>query len=242
MAQAAARRRARKRNRILAITGGLVIMGLVVAIIVSLVNAAGPGADPSAAASKKPLVAPAGATAAGALVVGKSTAPVKLEIYLDYLCPYCGKFDRANSGELERMVSDGTVRIELYPLSFLDKLSNGARYSTRAANAVATVADRAPDKVQAFNRVLFANQPEEGSHGLSDSEIAKFASDAGVPPEVVAHFSEGTFEPWVAASTDKVFASGVTGTPTVKINGTLFKGDLYTVGPLTRAVTAAKGQ
>lgn len=121
-------------------------------------------------------------------------------------------------------------------------MSQGTRYSTRAANAVATVADGAPDKVLAFSAALFADQPAEGTDGLSDDEIAKLASDAGVPPEVVARFPELTFEPWVTASTGAVFDTGVTGTPTVKINGAVFRGYLYTAGPLTQAVTAAKGQ
>ena len=44
------------------------------------------------------------------------------------------------------------------------------------------------------------------------------------------------------ASTSTVFGSGITGTPTVMVNGVRFSGDLYSAGPLTRAVGAAKGQ
>ncbi|HTJ33126.1 MAG TPA: hypothetical protein VL738_07835 [Dactylosporangium sp.] len=44
------------------------------------------------------------------------------------------------------------------------------------------------------------------------------------------------------ASASAVFETGVSSTPTVKINGVRFEGDLYTVGPLTRAVAAAKGE
>ena len=115
--------------------------------------------------SQKELVVPTTATANGAISVGKANAPVKLEVYLDYMCPFCGRFERANGGELDRLVADGTVQLHLYPLSFLDRLSNGTRYSTRAANAIVTVADRAPDKVLAFNSALFADQPAEGSSG-----------------------------------------------------------------------------
>jgi protein-disulfide isomerase len=241
IAKAAAERRARRRNRILASIGGLIIAGLAVAIVVSLVNAAGRDGATAGAAPQASSVAPGVATPKGALALGKATAPVRLEIYVDYMCPYCGRFERANAGELERMVAGGTVRLELYPLSFLDRMSNGTRYSTRAANAVATVADRAPDKLQAFSAALFADQPAEGTAGLSDAEIAKLATGAGVPSDVVARFTERTFEPWVVASTNAVFKTGVTGTPTVKINGVRFEGDLYTAGPLTSAVAAAQG-
>ena len=54
-------------------------------------------------------------------------------------------------------------------------------------------------------------------------------------------FDDRIFEPWIEKSTKAAFDT-ITGTPTVKINGVVFKGDLYTAGPLTEAVTAAKGR
>jgi protein-disulfide isomerase len=239
-AVAAARRRA-KRNRVLGGAGGVAIVGLLVAIVVALVNAAGGGGtdDGDAAAAMRP---PAGATTSGAIAVGTAEAPVKLEVYLDYMCPFCGRFDRANADDVNRMIADGTVRLEIYPMAFLDKMSSGTRYSTRAANAVATVADRAPDKVVAFSQALYEQQPPEGGEGLTDDRIGALAAAAGVPQDVVAAFTDRLFEPWIATVTDTAFDNGVTGTPTVKINGRVFKGDLYTAGPLTTAITSAKGQ
>ncbi|AQZ63141.1 disulfide bond formation protein DsbA [[Actinomadura] parvosata subsp. kistnae] len=237
-ARAAAERRRAKRTRLIASGGGLIIVGLLVAIVISLINAAANDVSSAAQRGKAPAIA----TDGGALALGNAAAPVKLEVYLDYMCPYCGRFEQANSSELDRMVADGTVRLELYPLSFLDRASSGTKYSTRAANAIATVADLAPGKVLALNTALFANQPEEGSRGLSDEEIATLARNAGVPADVVAAFAGRGFEPWVATSTQAVFNAGISGTPTVKINGKVFEGDLYTAGALAAAVTAAKGQ
>ncbi len=241
LARAAAQRRRARRNRILAGGGGLVIVGLLVAIVVTLVNAAG-GESRVGANAPTTLVAPAGTTAAGAIAVGDPSAPVRVEVYLDYMCPYCGRFDRANAAEINRMVAAGTARLEIYPLSFLDKASSGTRYSTRAANAVATVADRVPDKVLALTQALFANQPDEDSDGLANDRIADLARGAGVPQDVIDTFVDRTFEPWIAKLTATAFDSGITGTPTVKINGTPFTGDLYTVGPLTDAIATAKVQ
>jgi len=232
---------AQRRRRLIAGAGGAVIVGLLIAIVVSLVNAAG-GSREGTTASPANVAAPAGATAKGALVAGRPDASVTVEVYLDYMCPFCGRFERANSAELQRLVADGTARLELYPLSFLDRMSEGTRYSTRAANAVATVADRAPDRLLAFHAALFAHQPGEGTPGLLDSDLAALARAAGVPAGVVDLFARSLFEPWIAASTAAAFDGGITGTPTVKINGRVFKGDLYSAGPFGAAVTAARSR
>jgi len=239
-AAAAARRRAR-RHRLLGYGGGVVIVGLLVAIVVAVVNAVG-GSPEAEADAPTALVVPANTTAAGAITIGDAAAPVKVEVYLDYMCPFCGRFDRANAEQLRHLVAAGTIRLEMYPLSFLDKASSGSRYSTRAANAVATVADRAPDEVLAFSQALYAHQPHEGGEGLPNGQIAGLARDAGVPQEVIDAFAKRSFEPWIAQVTERAFAGGVTGTPTVKINGVVFKGDLYSAGPLAEAITAAAGQ
>lgn len=235
-AQAAmAAQRGRRIDWVLAV-GGLVIAGLVVAIGAVAVSAANSG-DPTAGRGK--LVTPANLTATGAIPVGRADAPATVEIYLDYMCPACGRFEQANAAELDRLVQAGTAKIELRPISFLDRTSQGARYSTRAANAIATVADRAPDKVWAFNTALYAEQPREGTRGLDDDRIADLAARAGVGRNVIDAFGARTFEPWVATVTEAAFGSGVQGTPTVKINGTVFSGDVYREGPLTQAVEAA---
>jgi protein-disulfide isomerase len=189
------------------------------------------------------IVAPQHVTATGAIPVGRADAPVTVHIYYDYMCPACGAFEAANSKELDRLVADGTARVELHPIAFLDRLSSGTQYSTRSASAVAVVADAAPDSVWAFHTALYQHQPAEGSEGLTDQEIADVASGAGVPAAVVDRFADGTYQPWVASVTREAFASGVEHTPTIKINGDVFDGDAFTVGPLTRAIeSAAAGQ
>jgi protein-disulfide isomerase len=215
---------------------GIVVV-LVVGIVFSLVRADDEPAAVRPGASG-PVVPPRNAVA-GALVTGQNDAPVKLEVYADYMCPYCGRFERANGEEIAKLITTGTVLQHLYPLAFLDEMSNGTRYSTRAANAAATVYDQAPDKLLAFHEALYDRQPAEGSAGLSDEEIAGLARQVGVPPSIVDSLDDGTFDPWVAASTTAAFDAGLQGTPTVKINGVQFQGDLYTVGPLTAAINEA---
>ncbi|CAI9408607.1 DsbA family protein [Nocardioides sp. T2.26MG-1] len=236
--QEAAVKQARRR-RIVTAVGVLVILGLLVAIVLAVVAATRGDDDPPAASGK--VVVPANGNASGAVPVGEPGAPVTVEIYYDYMCPACGAFEAANGGELDRLLEDGTVRVELRPISFLDQQSSGTEYSTRAANAFATVSDGAPDSVWDFHAALYAHQPAEGSKGLSDGEIATIAEDAGVPADVIDRFTDRTYDGWVASVTEKAFASGIDGTPTIKIDGAVFTGDVYTKGPLTQAIESAAG-
>lgn len=180
-----------------------------------------------------------GAVQGNALVVGKKTAPVTLDVYQDYMCPYCGQFERANRADLEQLVGDGTVRLVIHPLSFLDAQSSGARYSSRAANAVVTVAQYQPDKLLAFNAILYEQQPAEGSKGLSDDQIADLARTAGVDDATIQRFAGESNAGFVTSLTQAAAAAGVNSTPTVKINGKLFEGNVYAAGPLKAAVLAA---
>jgi len=238
-AQARAARRKRNQMRVIGAIGGVVIIGLLAAIVTVLINSVSKDNGKPAAAASGQLVIPGNLSTTGAMLVGPTTAPVKLEVYLDYMCPACGLFEKANNAELDRLIKAGTVRLELRPISFLDKQSQGTRYSTRAANAVATVVDKAPDSVWAFTTALYAHQPKEGSAGLTNDQIAELARNVGISQDVVGAFVAGTFEPWVAQATTDAFAAGVNGTPTVKINGKVFDGDVFSTGPLTQAIEAA---
>jgi protein-disulfide isomerase len=217
---------------------GLAVIALLVAVTVWSIAAARSGNAPAGVAADG-VVAPAAATASGAVVIGKPDAKVTVTVFLDFMCPYCGQFDRANGSALAAAVENGTAKLEVHPMSFLDDLSSGTKYSTRAANAFAAVANHDPATALTFSQLLFAQQPAEHSAGLTDATLADLASQAGAPADVVAGFSSQTYQPWVAKITKQAWDSGMTGTPTVKINGETFTGDLYTAGPLAEAITAA---
>lgn len=227
-----------RRRRTMTALAVLVIAGLSIAIVLAVVNSI---RSDDATASNSGGSAPANLSATGAIVVGSAKAPTTVEIYFDYMCPACGIFERANGDELTRLMDSGEAVLELRPISFLDGQSEGTRYSTRAANAVATVADGAPESVWDFHRALYAAQPQEGTSGLTDQEIADIALAANVPADVVDSFTDADYEGWVADSTQRSFSAGIESTPTVLINGETFTGDPFTVGPLTEAIRSAGG-
>jgi protein-disulfide isomerase len=226
-------------HRMLRVIGTVVILGLLAAMVFAVSRAVTANDGQRATGT---VDVPANIEA-GAFSVGKANAPVTVDLYYDYMCPACGAFEAVNRDDLTRLITDGTLRVNLHVMSFLDPLSQGTEYSTRAANAYATVVDRAPAKVWAFHNALFHNQPAEGTVGLSDDQIARIAHGAGVPPEVVDTFADGSHRSWVAQSTQGADNAGVSTTPTVKINGAAFTGDWSTPGELTKAIedTAAAG-
>jgi len=215
---------------------GIAVIAVMIGVMVWAIVQPG-----SAGVASGTLVAPAGATDNGAVVIGKADAKVTVEIYSDFMCPYCGEFERANGADLAAAVDAGTAKLEIHPMAFLDAQSAGTKYSTRSANAFVAIADTDPSLAWAFDRVLYANQPAEGSAGLTDAQLVAYAQQVGVPASVTDTFAKQAFVPWVQKITNQAFDSGVTGTPTVKINGQVFGGDLYSTGPLAAAIKQAAG-
>jgi protein-disulfide isomerase len=155
------------------------------------------------------------------------------------MCSACKRFEEVNAETIDGALKDGTVQLELHPMTFLDSQSRGTRYSTRAASALGTVGDMAPDKVWHFYAGLYAHQPAEGSTGLKDSFIAEIAETAGVPKNVIDRFEDEKFAPWAKASNDAATKAGVTSTPTVLLNGVKVEQDLTAEGALATAIQEA---
>jgi protein-disulfide isomerase len=183
------------------------------------------------------VVAPAGATPDGAIVVGPDGVAgstegadadaVTVKVYSDFLCPFCQMFEQTNGPVLAELRAAGDVVTEYHLVSILDRAAAGSQYSTRAAAAAAFVADRAPEQFVDFMDALFVNQPSEGAAGLTDAEMAEIARGAGVPDDVAAQIEdrsyatgEDSFVPWVAAGTEQASRDlPRLATPAVLLNG-----------------------
>ncbi|BDZ42643.1 hypothetical protein GCM10025865_19420 [Paraoerskovia sediminicola] len=242
-----------RRVRIITISALVVALAVVVAIVVFIMNE-----------GDKPALdrvdAPATATADAGIPLGESGAAgttnegaVEVAVYLDYMCPVCGQFEELNGETLDSLRESGDITEVLHPVSILDRMSSGARFSTRAAAAAAFVADRAPEAMADFNDAMFVNQPEENTPGYTDDQIADIAVAAGVPDDVAEGIRNGdadsAFSGWVEAGTElasdddalKNPQSGGFGTPTITIDGERWDGNWSEDGALEAAVTAAQG-
>lgn len=170
--------------------------------------------------------------------------PVVVSVYSDPMCPWCGVFAQTAMPVLAELAEAGDVVIDHHLVTTLDEYSAGTRYSTRAVNALYTVADLAPDTYTDFETALFAAQPEENTPGLSDDQIAAVARTAGVPPAVVDTFADGTYTWWAGQVTNAAYDrfDGKLATPAVLINGVPLDGDVDWRDPdsLKEAIAAAR--
>ncbi|MGY1618898.1 DsbA family protein [Geodermatophilus sp. SYSU D00691] len=230
-AEAAARARAQRRRRQL---GGLVAAALVaVAVVVTIV------VQGHRTATAADSVTPAHTTDDGTtVVVGSADAPVTVDLYEDFQCPVCKSFEDAAGPALASSVADGTVQVRYHGMAFLDTSANDD-YSTRALNAAAAVLDTAgSDAFEAFHDLLYANQPAEGGSGLTDDQLVDYAVQAGASGEQVEQaVRDLTYGDWVQRVTDQASQDGVTGTPTVLVDGQQLS-DL-TADALSSAISAA---
>ncbi|NJC73715.1 thioredoxin domain-containing protein [Planosporangium thailandense] len=152
---------------------------------------------------------------ADGLVVG--SGPKTVEVYLDFMCPVCNRFEQESGTGLNQMVSDKKIKLVYHPLAFLDRNST-TNYSTRSANAFACAASS--DKLQPYLQALYANQPQEGGAGLPDDKLIQLGHSAGVSDSAFDKcVRDGTYKSWVQHVTDKAVNRGVTGTPTVYVDG-----------------------
>lgn len=230
-----------ERNRKIAIQVG------VTAVLVALVAAIGIGLAVRNSGSDYDGPVPAAATENGAIRIGQPEAPATVRIVADMQCPVCQLFE-ADHGELLRQsVADGSAQIEYNIVGFLDQMSS-TNYSTRAANASYCVADSGTDKYQDWLEVMFQKQPPERGAGLTDEELISIAHEAGyTDPAVDKCITDGTYEGYVAAMSDKALSEGIDGTPTVFVNGEQVdlrfnQQQRFDTAPLADAIQAAAGR
>ncbi|GLY01274.1 MULTISPECIES: thioredoxin domain-containing protein [Actinoplanes] len=229
-----AQKAADRRRRVTLWTSVTVVLVLFVAGLVGYTVMAG--------RDEGELVTPASAVdESTAFAVG--TGPVTVDIYEDFMCPICNNFEQSSGETLTRLAADGTITLRYHPVSILDRASNGTRYSTRSAAAAAAAAEEG--KFTEFHDVLFANQPEENSSGLSDEKLVELGKSVGLTSETFATaVDEGTYETWVTQATETFSKRDYNGTPTIVVDGERLTGpedSVPTTELLTQTIEKAAG-
>lgn len=172
------------------------------------------------------------------------TGAVIIDEYIDPMCPFCAQFEGANGELLLTGVESGVITLRVHSLTFLDRMSQGTEYSSRASAALTCQATLNPNETLAFLSALFANQPLEQTPGLSNEELADLAAG---PVSILDCVDSGDYEGWSQQNTEAALAGpidgaeidSVEGTPTVLVDGLLYTGSLTDTAEFSAFVAAA---
>jgi protein-disulfide isomerase len=180
---------------------------------------------------------PAGVTAEGdGIVIGRG--PVRVDAFIDFLCPFCRQFELAAESTLARLVADGQISLVYHPMNFLDEAST-TNYSTRAAAASGCAADGG--RFAEYAHALFVSQPPEGGPGLSDADLASIGQAAGLAGTAfTACLSDAPYLDWPSYVTARATALGVEATPTVLVNGAAVRADPRSIAAAVADATGGR--
>lgn len=207
-----AEKRRQQRNTALAVGAVVVVIGLVVAFMLTRGNDVENADRPEAA------------TAEHGLRVGPEDAATKVVIYEDFLCPGCGYLEQATTSALEAAAEAGGISVEYRPFNYLD-MAGG--YSKRAANAFWVVlAESGPEVAKKFHDALFAEQPDERGQVPDDDWLVEKAVAAGAEEDAVRPgIEDEAYADFVKSSDEAASKAGVRATPTVIIDGETVQGN-----------------
>jgi protein-disulfide isomerase len=160
---------------------------------------------------------PAGVAAADDTGIARGSGRVTVDLYADFMCPNCKRFEETGGGLLDDLVTQGRATVVVHPVAFLDRMSSGTQYSTRASAAAGCAADGG--RFTEYARALFGQQPAENSAGLPDSRLIEIGRSVGLGDGFATCVKNRTYRGWAGHVTDRAARRGVSGTPTVLVNG-----------------------
>jgi len=164
------------------------------------------------------------ATAAGAVVTA-GTGKAAIDVYEDFLCPNCEIFEKTYGNEIVTALNEGKLTVRYHSIAILDSRTTPPGYSTRASNAA--LCSVPAGIYPAYHQKLFANQPSEGSAGLTDAQLVQFGTELGAKGDFAGCVTGAKNAAAVTAETNKAIAdpalqtNGQFGTPTVVANGAM---------------------
>lgn len=193
------------------------VLIVVVAIVAAAVYALSRGEEELAAPGPEGSL-PEG----GGIVVseGQREGVPQLHLYADFQCPWCAALEDQVGGDLADAAARDELGLAVSLRTFLDDdLGNDA--STRAAELAMCVAGEG-HFIDFYQRVL-AHQPPTEGEGWTDAELLGHAEAAGVEGEALEQargcYEQGRYADYVADMDERAVREGVTGTPTVVVDG-----------------------
>jgi protein-disulfide isomerase len=201
------RREARARRQMLYIVAGVAVLGALFLIAFSLQQ-------------QTNLVAPTTRPYAEGKAMGPVDAPVLIEEYSDFQCPYCGLFAREVVQPLEDTYlksGSGKVRFVYNHMAFLGQESIDAAEASECANE--------QDRFWDYANTLFTNQRGENRGGFNLGRLKQFAVDLNFDTDAFnVCVDSRRYRALVQQETEAAKALGITSTPSIFVNGRKLEG------------------
>lgn len=201
-----ARREARARRQMLYVIIGVAVLGALFLIAFSLQQ-------------QTKVVTPQPRPYAQGKTMGPPDAPVVIEEYTDFQCPFCARYATEVIRQLEETylkTGTGKVRYIFRHMAFLGPESQDAAEAAECANEQGRFWDYAD--------MLFANQRGENQGGFSLSRLKKFAADLGLNTAAFnTCLDSRRYKQVVEQETQQGQARGVDRTPTLFINNRMLE-------------------
>ncbi|PSL57405.1 protein-disulfide isomerase [Saccharothrix carnea] len=197
---------------------GVVVVAVLALVVVGGVLLVGSSRDGELAAPPGVTGIDAPVKRQGGTVVVGGDAPTTIDVYEDFLCPACGRFEQTHGPRIKQEIEEGELRVRYHLLPMLVRLSRPEGYSLDAANAALCAADQ--DRFWQYHQALFAVQPREGGPGHIDEELVDLGTELGISGDFARCVRNGTHDDEARAELARLQDTDFfTGTPAVTVDG-----------------------
>jgi len=203
-----AKRERQARMQQLGIIGIIVVGALLVAAALIYPSLRPVGEVAAANSNERPMVSDN--------AMGDPNAPIKVEEFSDYQCPFCARFSEESEGQIvDAYVATGKVYFVYRSFgNFIGPESKSA------AEAAYCAGDQ--NKYWEYHDILFANQTGENVGAYSDRRLQAFAESLSLDMDAFdSCFKSSKFADRVEQDYQDGAAAGVTGTPAFLITYTV---------------------
>ncbi len=172
--------------------------------------------------------------------LGDPNAPAKIEVFEDFQCPACKQFTESIEPLIvKQLVETGQAYYVFRHYPFLDTGSPG-KESRNAANA--SMCANNQGKFWEYHDVLFANWNGENRGAFNSTRLLDFGRELDLNmADFEACVDDSTHADEIQASFDEGNSRGVTGTPSVFVNGQIVNpGFIPSFDEIVAAVQAAQ--
>lgn len=177
-------------------------------------------------AEKAKLVKPKNTTGddGTTVVIGKADAKKTLELYEDPRCPACAAFEQSSGEQVKKDVDAGKYKLQYFGATFIDNGAKGEG-SKNALSALGAALNVSPEAFLDYKAALYSKalHPQETVDTFAKDEYLIKVADTVPALKGNAEFKkaveDGTYDRWAMEMSKAFNKSGVTGTPTLKMDG-----------------------